>query len=836
MSKKILIVGGVAGGATAATRLRRLDEEATIIMFERGEYVSFANCGLPYHIGEVIKARNSLVVTTKETFWERYRVEVRTESEVVAIQPESKEITVRIPDGSEYTESYDELILSPGAMPLTPPIPGINHERIKKLRNIPDMDKIKEIVDKNIKSCAVIGGGFIGIEVAENLIERGMQVTLIEAAPHVMAPLDTEISMICEKEMRDNGIELILNDGVKSFTEIPGGIRTETASGLQVDADLVVAAIGVRPDTAFLKNSGIELNQRGYIKVDRQMKTSIEHIWAAGDAIETIDSVTGDPASIALAGPANRQARIIADNIMGMERTYSGSQGTSIIQIFDLVAASTGNNERQLKMKGIEHSVYYIHPFSHATYYPGALQFTAKIIVSAEGGRLLGAQAVGYDGVDKFIDVLATVIGMKGTYKDLTELDLAYAPPFSSAKSPANFAGFTAQNDLEGLVKSKTFTEFESEFNPSTDLILDVREEIEFENDPLKGAINIPLNHLRDRISEIPAGKRIWAYCSIGLRGYTANRVLLQHGFEAFNIAGGTRMLALAKVEDTNLGARRGKADVVTTHEDGTEIIVNEKNEMNEKADKTDHSQTTLEVDACGMACPGPLMRLKDGMDQINSGEILHIRASDPGFYADIQAWARRTGNEVISLSKAKGMVDARLKKAGVLETCDVPVDPTCRTEKNKTLVVFSGDLDKAIASFIIANGAAAMGGKVTMFFTFWGINILRKENPNRVQKTFVEKMFGKMMPRGPQKLKLSNMNMAGIGPAMIKRLMMKKNVDSLESLMVQAQKNGVELVACQMSLDLLGLKAEELIDGVNLGGVGYYLGEAEEAAVNLFI
>ncbi len=829
MSKKVLIVGGVAGGATAATRLRRLDEEASIIMFERGAYVSFANCGLPYHIGEIIKDRDNLVVTTKETFWNRYRVEVRTESEVTAVHPETKEVTVRSGDGSEYRESYDELILSPGAMPLTPPIPGINHELIKNLRNIPDMDQIKAIVDSGIKSCAVIGGGFIGIEVAENLIERGIRVTLIEAAPHVMAPLDTEISMICEKEMRDNGIELILSDGVKSFTEIPGGIRTETASGRKVDADFVVAAIGVRPDTAFLKESGIELNQRGYIKVDKQMKTSVDHIWAAGDAIETFDGVTGDPAAIALAGPANRQARIIADNIMGMDRTYKGSQGTSIIQIFDLVAASTGNNERQLKMKGIDHHVYYIHPMSHATYFPGAIQMTAKIITD-HAGKLLGAQVVGYDGVDKFIDVLATVIGMKGTIEDLTELDLAYAPPFSSAKSPANFAGFTAQNDLEGLVKSKTFTEFDAEFNPETDVIVDVREEVEFENDALPGAINIPLNTLRERLSEIPADKRVWAYCSIGLRGYTANRILLQHGFESFNLAGGTRLLALGKVEETHFGGHKGKADAVVTHEDGTLILPHEEEKKNAEPGKI------VEVDACGMSCPGPLMKLKEGMDKIQPGDVLHIKASDPGFYADVQAWARRTGTEVLSLSKQKGLVDVQLKKAQELEVCEVPVDPTCKTEKNKTLVVFSGDLDKAIASFIIANGAAAMGGKVTMFFTFWGINILRKQETVKVNKNFMESMFGKMMPRGAGKLKLSSMNMAGMGSAMIKKIMKDNNVDSLESLMAQAQKNGVELVACQMSMDLLGLKIEELVDGVKVGGVGYYLGEAEESAVNLFI
>lgn len=840
MSKKVLIVGGVAGGATAATRLRRLDEEASIIMFERGAYVSFANCGLPYHIGEVIKERDSLLVTTKEALWNRFRIEVRIESEVTGVHPETKEVSVRAKDGTEYKESYDELILSPGAMPMTPPIPGIVHERIRSLRNIPDMDQIKAFVDGGAKSCAVIGGGFIGIEVAENLIDRGLNVTLIEAAPHILAPLDTDISMIVEKEMRDNGVELIINDGVKSFSEIPGGIRTETASGRTVDADFVVAAIGVRPDTAFLKDSGIEFNQRGYIKVDRQMKTSIDHIWAAGDAVETFDSVTGDPAAIALAGPANRQARIIADNIMGMNRSYKGSQGTSILKVFDLVAASTGNNERQLIGKGIAHEVFYTHPMSHASYYPGALQMTVKFITDLQG-RLLGAQVVGYEGVDKLIDVFATVIGLKGDINDLAELDLAYAPPFLSAKSPANMAGFTAQNEFDGLVEHKTFAEFEKEFDPENDMILDIREEVEFENDALPGAVNIPLNSLRERLSEIPAGKRIWAYCSIGLRGYTATRILNQHGIRALNLGGGTRLLSLAKVDETHAGGHKGREDMIMTHEDGTQILPadpapKKTQAVKEESLKQSQPVRLVEVDACGLSCPGPLMKLKENMDKIQPGDVLHIKASDPGFYEDVQAWARRTGTEVLSLSKQKGLVDVQLKKAQELEVCEVPVDPTCKTEKNKTLVVFSGDLDKAIASFIIANGAAAMGGKVTMFFTFWGINILRKQETVKVNKNFMESMFGKMMPRGAGKLKLSSMNMAGMGSAMIKKIMKDNNVDSLESLMAQAQKNGVELVACQMSMDLLGLKIEELVDGVKVGGVGYYLGEAEESAVNLFI
>ena len=840
MGKKIVIIGGVAGGATVATRLRRLDESAEILIFEKGQYVSFANCGLPYHIGNVIQERQSLLVTTKEILWNRFRIEVRMENEVLSVEPQAKTVQVKGKDGVVYAQSYDELVLSPGSMPMKPPIPGINLPLVKSLRTIPDMDGIKALADQGKKSCAVIGGGFIGIEVAENLVERGIEVTLIEAAPHILAPLDTEISMICEKEMRDNGIELILGDGVKTFTEHNGGIRTETGSGRIIDADFVVAAIGVKPDTAFLKESGIKLNERGYIKVDNRLHTSQPSIWAAGDAIETTDYVTGAPASIALAGPANRQARIIADNICGIDRIYKGSQGTSILKIFDLVAASTGNNERQIQRSGVDYKAIYVHPQSHAAYYPGAMQMTIKVLVDPTG-KLLGGQVVGYEGIDKLIDVLATVIKFGGTVDDLAELDLAYAPPFLSAKSPANMIGFTAQNQLENLVEFKTYQQFEQEFNKDTDILLDVREDIEVENGALDGCVNIPIDSLRDRLSELPKDKRIWSYCQIGLKGYIASRILSANGYENFNLAGGYRLKALGKVNETTKDRTSGGLgkSASATREDGTLIVPVQAaaptTAVAPLATMATGPDKIIEVNACGMSCPGPLLKMRDGMDAINPGEILHIKASDPGFYEDVKAWARRTGTEIISIHKEKGLVEASLRKPGVAEPCVVTPVNTCDT-KNKTIVVFSGDLDKAIASFIISNGAAAMGGKVTMFFTFWGINILRKPEPISVKKSFIENMFGKMMPRGTGKLKLSQMNMAGMGPKMIRKIMKDKNVDSLESLIQSAQKSGVELVACQMSMDLLGIKQEELIDGIKIGGVGYYLGEAEEAAVNLFI
>lgn len=827
--KKILIVGGVAGGATTAARLRRLDEEAQIIMFEKGEYISFANCGLPYHIGEVIKERSSLLVTTKEAFYDRYRIDIRNNSEVIKVDTLNKKVAVMSKDRGEYEESYDYLVLSPGAKPFRPETEGLD-DRILSLRNVPDTDAIKAIVDKNPNGEAVvIGGGFIGIEMAENLRERGMKVTLIEAAPHILAPFDSEMSMILEKEMRNHGVRLILNDGVKKFEHIGERTRVTVNSGTIVEADLVVSAIGVRPDTDFLKDSGIELNNRGYIVTDKYLRTNKEGVYAAGDAIETTDYVTKDRASIALAGPANRQGRIIADNISGMEREYKGSLGSSIVKVFSLTGANTGNNERQLKNKGIKFKSFIIHPQSHATYYPGAKQFTAKIIVG-EDKRLLGAQAVGYDGIDKFIDVAATVIKFNGTIDDLAELDLTYAPPYSSAKSPLNIAGFVAQNSFEDIEDNKSIFDYTNGDDVKNEddnhVILDVREPIEVENGALDGHINIPVNKLRENLDKLDKNKHYNVYCQVGLRGHVASRILSQNGFKNTNLGGGYRLLSLGKSSEDSFNKEENGQN--GSHE-------NEDNKGNINPNSNSKEEAVLHVDACGISCPGPLLKVKEGMDKIKPGESLTITASDPGFYEDVKAFARRTDASVEELTNDNGIIKAKLKKkrAEIKPVDNIVLD---NGEKNKTIVVFSGDLDKAIASFIIANGAKAMGGKVTMFFTFWGINIIRKDGPTKVNKNPLEKMFGIMMPKGAKKLKLSNMNMLGIGPKLIRGLMHKKSVDSLDILMKKAIDSGIELVACQMSMDLLGFKKEELLDEVKTGGVGYYLGEAEESKINLFI
>ena len=820
MNKKVLIVGGVAGGASTAARLRRLDEDAEIIMFERDEYISFANCGLPYYIGEAIKERDKLLVQTPESMKARFNIDVRNNSEVVGIDTSRKTVTVNSKVKGNYEESYDYLVLSPGARAIKPNIEGINSSRVFTLRNIPDTDSIKEYVDaKGTKSATVIGGGYVGVEMAENLKERGLEVTLVEAAPHLMAPFDTDVVVTVEKEISDNGVEIILNDGVKAFKDNEATIEVILNSGKRISTDIVILAIGVIPDTKFVGEAGIKLGARGHILVNDKMETSAEGVFAVGDAIEVQDFINKGNTAIPLAGPANKQGRIAADNIAGLGTTYKGTQGTSIIKVFGLTAASTGNNERTLSRLNIPYKVIFVHPVSHASYYPGALSMTLKLIFNDEG-KILGAQGVGYDGVDKRIDVLATVIRLGGTVTDLTELELSYAPPFSSAKDPVNMAGYVAENVLAGRMEVLTTDQFMA-YDKENATLLDVRTEIEFNNGHIEGAINIPVDSLRERIGELDKNKEILEYCQVGLRGYVAARILQQKGFKVKNLTGGYKSVSMQKFKPK-------KKEIIKTLEHDTQII---KEEINKSEDAYDKS-----LDACGLCCPGPLIQVKANIDELNDGQILKVTASDPGFYEDIKAWCSKTNNELVDLRKDKGMIYAFIKKSNKSNNINKSFPSDAPLKNNKTMVVFSGDLDKAIAAFIIANGAVAMGSKVTMLFTFWGLNILRKPEKVSVKKGLIDSMFGFMMPRGSKKLKLSNMQMMGMGAKMIRMVMKNKNISSLEELIKSAMDSGVEVVACSMSMDVMGIRQEELIDGVKIGGVGYYLGEAEDSNVNLFI
>ncbi|MFL0504772.1 CoA-disulfide reductase [Ureibacillus sp. 179-F W5.1 NHS] len=539
MKKKIIIVGGVAGGATAAARLRRISEDTEIILVERGEYISFANCGLPYYIGETIKDRSKLLVQTVEGMSERFKLDIRNQSEVISIDTENKSVTIKNLQTDElYTETYDKLLLSPGAKPIIPPIPGLNeNDTLFTLRNIPDTDKIKSYVDsKEPKKAVVIGGGFIGIEMAENLVDCGIEVTIIEMANQIMAPIDFEMASILHKHLKEKGVNLILENGVQSFAE--HGKKVILSDGTEIETDMTILSIGVRPENELAKGAGLELGERGGIVVNEYLQTSNQDIYAVGDAVEVVDYINGQKAMIPLAGPANRQGRIAANNIMGKNEKYQGTLGTSIAKVFDLTVAATGNNEKTLKRLGISYEVVHIHPSSHAGYYPGAAQISLKLIFDKETGKIFGAQAIGADGVDKRIDVIATAIKGGLTVEDLTNLELSYAPPYSSAKDPVNMAGYVATNVLLGDLEQIQWHEVD-QIIADGGLLIDVREAKERENGYIKGSINISLNELRNHLNQIPKDQPVYVSCQVGLRGYLASRILKNSGYKVKNVDGG---------------------------------------------------------------------------------------------------------------------------------------------------------------------------------------------------------------------------------------------------------------------------------------------------------
>jgi NADPH-dependent 2,4-dienoyl-CoA reductase/sulfur reductase-like enzyme/rhodanese-related sulfurtransferase len=535
---KVCIIGGVAGGATAAARLRRLDEKSDIIVFERGDYISFANCGLPYHVSGRIKERSSLLLQTPEGFWSRFRVEVRLGNEVLAIDTRQKRLQVKnLKAGKEYAESYDYLLLSPGAYPFVPPIEGNAALMFMSFRDIPDMDAmIARIENHSVREAVVIGGGFIGVEIAENLIVRGIKTHLVEMLGQVMMPFDPEMAGIIQTGLADGGACLHLSDSVKKIVgDGPGKVILN--SGTELTTDLVVSVVGVRPDVKLAREAGLKIGATGGIAVDAGMRTSNPYIFAVGDAVETTHLVAGTPVLVPLAGPANKQARIAADNICGLSSRYPGSLGTAIVKVFDLQAAVTGLNEKTAKRHNLSYQAIHLHPLSHAGYYPGAAQMSLKLLFEVPGGRILGAQCIGTDGVDKRIDVIASAIHAGMTVYDLEQLDLSYAPPFGSAKDPVNMAGFVGSNILRGLVASVTYDQAEAMENS---LFLDVRTNEEFKKGSIPHSIHIPLDELRQRIHELPKDRHLIVTCRTGVRSYAAVRILKQSGFEDLsNLSGG---------------------------------------------------------------------------------------------------------------------------------------------------------------------------------------------------------------------------------------------------------------------------------------------------------
>ncbi len=541
---KVVIVGGVAGGATAAARIRRLDESAQILVFERSGYVSYANCGLPYYIGGVITDPEELTLQTPESFWERFRVKMKVRHEVTAIHPEQKTVTVRnLETGAVFEESYDKLLLSPGARPTQPDLPGIGLDRLFTLRTVEDTFRIHDFVrQQKPRSVVLAGGGFIGLELAENFREQGIEVTIVQRPRQLMSPFDPEMAAFLHAKMRKKGIRLMLGSSVEGFQEKSGTIQVLLKGEEPVSADMAVLAIGVTPDTPLAREAGLELGIKGSILVNDRMETSVPDIYAVGDAVQVKHFVTGEDALISLAGPANKQGRIAADNICGGDSRFSGSLGSSVIKLFDMTAACTGINERAARKAGIDCDKVYLSPSSHAGYYPGARVMTMKVLFEKGTFRLLGAQIVGYEGVDKRIDVLAAAIHAGMSAADLKELDLAYAPPYSSAKDPVNMAGFMIENISKGYLKQFFWDELDTLPMDGSAVLLDTRTKEEFGSGHIDGFVNIPVDELRERLGELETGKPVYVICQSGLRSYIACRILMQHGFDCRNFSGGYRL------------------------------------------------------------------------------------------------------------------------------------------------------------------------------------------------------------------------------------------------------------------------------------------------------
>ena len=790
---RTVIIGGGACGASTAARIRRLDESAEIIVLEKTGEISIANCGLPYYTSGVINDREKMLVSSPEKFREWFNINVKLNTEVININPDEK--FVETADGEKI--NYNKLVLAQGAKPFVPPIEGIPEEKVFTVRTLFDADNIKSYIkEKGVRKAIVIGGGFIGVEMAENLNEMGLETTLIEQQNQILAPVDYEIAAFLHNEMRDRGVELVLSDGVKKFNDN----KVILNSSREIEFDIIIMAIGVRPEITLAKNAGLE-TARGII-VNENLQTSNPDIYAGGDGVEIKDFVTGENTLIPLAGPANRQGRIIAGNICGIESAYKNSQGASVLKVFDLTAASVGNNEKQLKSKNIPYWKTFVFSKDHAGYYPGAVEVLYKLLFSPDG-KILGAQGVGPDGVEKRIDVISSIMRNGGKIQELLDSELCYAPPYSSAKDAVNILGMNADNILRGLLKPAYFEDLENSY------LIDVRQREIFEISTIEGAVNIPIAQLRNRINEVPRDKKVILFCNTGYTSYNASRILIQNGFNnVYSLCGG---ISLYKELVKDKKGILTMPQRVATHA------------------AVSNSADVIKVDASGLQCPGPIMKVASKIAELNEGSIIEVTSTDRGFKSDIGAWCKTTGNSLLDLKTEKKVITAVIRKDGK------PAVIEKSSGNGQTIVVFSNDLDKALAALIIANGAKAAGKDVTLFFTFWGLNILRKPQ-SRVKKGIIDKMFGLMMPKGTEKLTLSKMNMLGAGSLMMKWVMKQKNVSTLNELLTQAREAGIKFIACNMSMDVMGIKPEELIDGVEIGGVAKYIEESSYSNSNLFI
>lgn len=726
---KILIVGGVAGGATVATRLRRLNETDEIIMFERDEHISFANCGLPYYLGGVIQSRDRLIVETIAGLKEKFNIDVRNFSEVISIDRVNKRIKIkRIKTGEIYDESFDKLVLSPGAQPIRIPTPGLDEAKnIFTLRNIPDTDKIKRFIDENKpKTAVIVGGGFIGVEMAENFTEQNIHTTIVDLANQILAPLDFEMAKLAQNEMVNHGVHFELETVVNEYKD--EGKTVVLKNGKTLQADLIILAIGVKPESNLASSCGLKVGPRGHIITTKTLQTVdattnevVEDIYAIGDAIEVYDFVDNSKTAIALAWPANRQGRLVADHINGFKVSYKGSLGSSVVKIFDYIAASTGNSEKSLIRKNTPYEISYVTRGNHAGYYPDAQEMIIKLIFDPKTGKIFGAQAFGHVGTEKRIDVIATAIKGGLTVEDLPDLELCYAPPFSSAKDPVNIAGYAASNVMAGVYKTIRYNQID-EVIKKGGFVVDARTRLEYDLHHIEGAINIPQIEMRNRINEFPSNKDtpVYLYCNIGHTGYLAVQILRGYGYtNIYNLTGGIKMYNAVYQFNPN------------------EKVPEFHNPEERKIEPMNQTQIKrLKVDACGLQCPGPIMETFKTMQTMKEGDIVEVEATDSGFTRDVEKWAKSTGNTLVSVVKDGNIYRATLQKGGP-KSSGTPVQ---LTNDSTTIVLFSGDLDKALASLIIAQGARAMGKNVTIFATFWGLNLLRKPKGGKVKNLLLKK------------------------------------------------------------------------------------------------
>jgi len=789
---KYIIIGGVAAGASAAARLRRLDEQAEITLLEKGDAISYANCGLPYHVGGVIKDRERLSVMPPAKFVSWFNVDVRTNCEATAIDRAAKAVEVKSASGTSRLQ-YDKLLIATGATPVGDAYSDATHPHVAHLWTFADMDRIVSKLD-GAKRVIVVGAGFIGLEVAENLHQRGMAVTIVQRGEHVLPTMDMEMAQPLAAELRGMGIDIRFGRLVSEFVEQTNGVEAVLDNGERLVADLAIVSTGVRPHSELAKAAGLELGPRGHVIVDEHLRTSDPDIFAAGDVIEIIDPVFGDKTAIALAGPANKQGRMAADNMVGGNSTYRGTYGANVVKVGELTAAGIGWTETRLKEKKHNYRTVYIHPSSGAVYYPGATRLNMKLLFGNDG-TIFGAQIVGAKGVDKRIDTIAEAmrVGLKAT--QLGELELAYAPPYSSAKDPVNFLGFVAENVLTG--KSDVVT---PDTIPENAQVLDVREPAENEMGAIPGAINIRLGDLRARLDELDKAKTYVTCCAVGLRGYLAERILKQNGFKVYNLSGGWATWQMFHPED------------------GTEV-----KKISEA--ETSNLHPTL-LDLRQLPCPGPVVELKAAFKDANEGTTIKVLA-DATFEGDLKRWCAANNCTAAHLSNHAGQLEATVTHLSTSPTSSHSV----------AIVLFSNDLDKALAAMILANGLAASGAEVGIFFTFWGLSVLRKNPAPDMKKNLISRMFGWMLPKGAEKLALSKMNMLGMGTTMMKDVMRKQNIMTLPALIKSAKAAGVKFIACDMAMGVMGLKREELIDEVDeIAGVAAFAELAKKSNNTLFI